>query len=371
MHATSDRSAAQLGSIPAPTLGSVLSTPDNALNAIRFALAFLVLVSHTSAAGGFERRGMVEALGGWAVAGFFIISGYFILGSRMRSSWFSYAVRRGARIYPAYWMQLLVVAFIAAPLSGLFTSSTWSVHSAAEYVRGNASSFSLRWALDDSAFPHSQVWNGPMWTIQYEITAYLVCGLLFSLPFARRHAVLVAGLGLGATVCFGLIAVPLLDVTTNHYLRLAHLASYFCVGMLAFALKDRLRVRPLHCAVGGVLVAVLYLVPQGEKIAQIPPAMLLLGLGVLLPLRAGQRNDFSYGFYLYAFPIQQLVAMSVGSQLGWFGNCLLAAVLTYGAAALSWFVVEKPAMSRAQSCITWTRNRWWLPLSSGPSRRAS
>lgn len=371
MSTTSAVPAARSTAPVAPALGSALSTPDNALNAIRFALALLVLISHTSAASGFETPAWVGALGGWSVAGFFVISGYFILGSRLRSNWFSYTLRRAARIYPAYWVQLFAVVLLAAPLAVLFTPSTWSIRAAAEYVWQNASSVSLMWALDGSVFPHFDAWNGSMWTIQYEITAYVLCGLAFSVPIARRYPALIAGLGLAATLLFDLIAEPVLGVTTNHFLRLAHLASYFCAGMLAYALKDRLRARPLVVTVSGVLVVVMFLVPWGDKLAQVPLTMFLLGLGALLPLRAGRRNDFSYGFYLYAFPIQQVVAMSVGEDIGWLGNCLFAAVLTYGASALSWFLVEKPAMQGARKGIAWANSRWWLPLPPAPTRRAA
>lgn len=367
MHTTSARTGTSLKGTP--TLGAALSSSDNAINAIRFVLAFLVLISHTGAASGFDAPGWVGGLGGWAVAGFFLISGYFILGSRMRSSWFDFAVRRGARIYPGYWIQLLVVALIAAPLSLLFTPSTWSLREAVDYIAQNITSFNLVWTLDGSVLPHFDAWNGSMWTISYEITAYLLCGLVFSLPLARRHPAVVAGLGLAATVGFGLVAEPLLDVTTNHYLRLAHLASFFSAGMLAYALRGRLRFPPALVAVAGALTLLLFfVVPEGEKLAQIPLTVLLLGLGVLLPLRAGQRNDFSYGFYLYAFPIQQLVAMSVGEHIGWLGNCLVAAVLTYGAAALSWFLVERPAMGAARTVIRWANSRWWLPLPPASAR---
>ena len=60
-----------------------------------------------------------------------------------------------------------------------------------------------------------------------------------------------------------------------------------------------------------------------------------------------RHRDFSYGFYLWAFPIQQLIVHS-----GPIDNAntlsIIAVFLTFVFAAGSWFFVEKPAMSRAR-----------------------
>ncbi len=282
----------------------------------------------------------------------------------MRSTWFSFGVRRLARIYPGYWVQLLAVGLVFAPLAVLLGSGRWSVSAAADYVITNASTFELIWVMEGSVFPHYDAWNGSMWTLSYELTAYLVCGLLVAVKWVRKHFVAVAAVGFIGTMLFLLTAEPLLDVTTNHYLRLARLGSYFCVGMLAYALRDRLRFGPGPVALAGVLAAVLYAVPWGgEHAAQVPLMVLLLGLGVLLPIRFGSRNDLSYGYYLYAFPIQQLVAIALGGDRGsWWAHMMIAAVLTAGAAAFSWFLVERPAIRGARSFVMWVRGRWWLPI---------
>ncbi|TDZ92823.1 hypothetical protein CCUG62472_03441 [Mycobacteroides salmoniphilum] len=61
--------------------------------------------------------------------------------------------------------------------------------------------------------------------------------------------------------------------------------------------------------------------------------------------RLNLRNDLSYGTYIYAYPVQQLlVVLGLGSL-----NILLffaiATAATVPLAAFSWFVVEKRAIS--------------------------
>ncbi|MCV7084291.1 acyltransferase, partial [Mycolicibacter hiberniae] len=61
--------------------------------------------------------------------------------------------------------------------------------------------------------------------------------------------------------------------------------------------------------------------------------------------RTRLRNDLSYGVYIYAFPIQQLLAAFGLARFNPFLFFILATAATLPVAALSWFVVEKRAMA--------------------------
>jgi len=52
--------------------------------------------------------------------------------------------------------------------------------------------------------------------------------------------------------------------------------------------------------------------------------------------------DYSYGIYIYAFPVQQLCAQVEGR---WIEVLLLSAAVTLAAAAISWHLIEKPALT--------------------------
>ena len=55
-------------------------------------------------------------------------------------------------------------------------------------------------------------------------------------------------------------------------------------------------------------------------------------------------GDFSYGVYIYAFPIQQTLAF-LFPGLPLFAMVLLTAALSLAVAALSWRFIEKPALA--------------------------
>ena len=58
-------------------------------------------------------------------------------------------------------------------------------------------------------------------------------------------------------------------------------------------------------------------------------------------------EDYSYGVYLFAWPTQQVMvatSLSLGLALNPYNLSVAAALLTFCIAALSWHLVEKPAL---------------------------
>lgn len=68
-----------------------------------------------------------------------------------------------------------------------------------------------------------------------------------------------------------------------------------------------------------------------------------IGVGALAK-RPALRNDISYGFYVYAFPVQQMLAVFGVWKLGILPFFLIATATTLPFAAASWFLVERPLL---------------------------
>ena len=86
------------------------------------------------------------------------------------------------------------------------------------------------------------------------------------------------------------------------------------------------------------------LVP-GDRRLTLSYAVLTIGLArTPYVARTARFGDFSYGLYLYAFPVQQLVIDEWGVR-GTTVNFLVVLAITSVFAVLSWHLVERPALA--------------------------
>ncbi|MBO1756224.1 acyltransferase [Allobranchiibius sp. CTAmp26] len=343
-------------------LADPLRGRDNALNFLRLVLAIAVIVDHSVPLSGLSspRRGPLSDV---AVDGFFVLSGYLVSGSRVRMSGPRYAWHRALRILPGLWVCLLVTGLVIAPLATLRTHEPWSIQLALRYVAQNATLYSMPDTMGHTLahVPLPGAWNGSLWTLWFESLGYLAAGLLLWPSFVRRHAApILVSVAVAAALVVYLAHGPLF-VTTNHYREApTRLACFFAAGMALWALRDRLpssgRLALVALAIGVPLYVagaldtgphphVATWVPGGLTwmyvLLPLPLGYLLLWLGGVLPVRLGVRNDISYGVYIYAWPMQQLLAVLGGQRLGLTAFTLLAVAITVPMAWLSWTLVEK------------------------------
>src|SRR5262249_14618491 len=55
-------------------------------------------------------------------------------------------------------------------------------------------------------------------------------------------------------------------------------------------------------------------------------------------------NDYSYGIYIFSFPIQQTMVTFFPTGMTWWANVLLAYPIVLCVAALSWHFIERPSL---------------------------
>jgi peptidoglycan/LPS O-acetylase OafA/YrhL len=86
--------------------------------------------------------------------------------------------------------------------------------------------------------------------------------------------------------------------------------------------------------------------PDYRVVAALPLAYAVIVSGALIHnKRLRLRTDLSYGVYIYAYPMQQLLAVCGLIWLNPIVFFLLSAIATLPLAALSWFLIEKPGQS--------------------------
>ncbi|UNX55576.1 acyltransferase [Georgenia sp. TF02-10] len=332
-------------------LVDALDMRSNSLNALRLGLALLVIVSHAPmvASGGAAYHWGDLEIGGWAVAGFFAISGWLITTSRMRLDLPRFLWRRCARIYPAFWVALLVTAAVLAPLSTLWQGS-WDPVSAATYVAANSTLRISQPGIADTlpAVPYPTTWNLSLWTLFWEFLCYCAVGLLLLWRYARRHRWPTLALFVVVALVHGLTRALDLPVSDGAQAGL-RLGSFFLAGAVLCRYADRVPADwRLAVGAGGALGVLLATGTVGAWGA-LPLAYLVIYGGARLPLqRVGARNDISYGVYVYAFPVAQLLGLVGAARLGVPLYIAATVALTLPLAWASWTWIERPAQVAAR-----------------------
>lgn len=290
------------------------------------------------------------SLGTYSVYVFFSISGFLVARSFEQSASIDrWILARAFRLFPALAIVLLISTIALGPmvtdlsLSAYFTNpETWA------YLPRNLTlafrQHDLPGVFASNVFPSSI--NGSLWTLFFEVSWYgavLGLGLFGLLKSGPKFAlVLVAFLATYVALLFFADRADL-----PH--RLRHILGFglpFMIGMAFYVFRDRLVLHPV-----GVLVLVLVCAALADAKFVVMLQALTLSYGVFVaaflisgPIRLYNRlGDYSYGVYLYAFPVQQTVVhpFGAGSPLE---NILISAPITLGLAVLSWIFVEKPAL---------------------------
>ncbi|MBI1198770.1 MAG: acyltransferase family protein [Phenylobacterium sp.] len=290
---------------------------------MRLVAALLVVVSHTFPLAGQPplRIVGVEDLGALGVSIFFVISGYLVAASYRRDPK-TYLLKRVLRIEPGLIASLVVTVVLLAFVTTAPMGVYWP--KAALYVLRNALLYPATYELPGvfETAPMAGVVNGVLWTLRLEFSFYLVL-----MAVRARLAPMLALAGLCAAVWLVMtFAAP--QWADERASRVAFLIARN--GLLFFAgaaLQAGGVAVPLWAGALSVLAF-----PLAGPLA-LPTAVLGLSRPGKLPA------DLSYGVYIYAFPVQQMLAVHGVLNLA----TAVLAVIPF--ALMSWFLVERPALS--------------------------
>ena len=336
-----------------PTIAEAMRRPHNNFTALRLALALAVIVSHAFSitSGSLENEPLMRStgftLGEHAVNGFFAVSGFLVTMSFDRRGWRDYVVARALRIVPALVAATLVTALALGPaLTRLPLAQYFADPALWRFIALTPTTFKSATALpglfSDNVFPYPM---GTVWTLKYEMLCYIG---VFAAGLAGLMRQRIVALGLIAALFVAIVALDLLHPgagkATQTSLRLPFL---FAAGGVLYLWSDRLSVSAI---VAAALLAATWLA-AGTPLYK---ALLFAfeGYGVIwLALAPGLSHpalephaDLSYGTYLYGWPVQQtLVQLFPGAAA--LSLLPLAVAISLIVAALSWYVVEKPALS--------------------------
>ena len=282
-----------------------------------------------------------------AVQGFFAMSGFLIVGSYESSSTLSsYLSKRGRRILPAYWAALIFtlilgMSFSTLPLGAFLTSSSTWKYVAANFCFANFLHPSL-----PGLFEHNPVMssvNGSLWTIKLEVMFYLSVPAIVWLCRRIGKLPILGGLFL-VSVVYQITMQPHPALAT----QLPGQLCFFMVGTVAYYYRAWSRRNAGWVWIIAISCYLISVFSNWIAFRAIGVSLGTVCFGLLLPpiSQPAKYGDFSYGTYVYHFPvIQTFIALGLVKshpELA-LGLILLSiAVLSF----ISWNVIEKPFLQR-------------------------
>ena len=334
-----------------PTLDLAYDSKWNNFGFIRFFLATAVIWSHSYALSG--RSEPISALSGQtdggsiAVDGFFVLSGFLVTQSwLLQPSVRAFAIKRFLRLAPALLLATVFGAFVIAPLG-----STLSI---AEYVRTPGPWLHFlgvllnRYLFIPSAFltnPDPHLLNTPLWSLRFEITCYVLVGALGAW-YGRKLGKVVLALFVVSWLAY--LCLPASVSPLSILFKTTRLLACFSAGMILFIFRASIPFRPRWAIIAALMLGVTFFTTGLRSTLPWAGGYLLIYLACLPALRLQnfcRYGDFSYGLYIFACPIQQLLLYCLGPQIPVAELFALAFVSTFAIAGLSWHCVEAPALA--------------------------
>lgn len=339
------------------------SSTKNNLDIIRLAAAGMVLYSHS-----FSLLGLREPLflswlpfGPLGVFIFFIISGYLVSESWERDpNLLRFFQRRLLRIIPGLVVCIFLSVFLLGPL---LTTYSLKDYFSNPHTRGYLQNIFLHIVYYlPGVFEknhHANAVNGSIWSLPVEFLMYIAIAFVGILNGKRW---ITAALALSSAVTcllWAQVSQEMLVVYNFDVRQVFICGTYFWVG----ACIQRFRLKSHFTLPAGMLAMFLMLGLEPWTHALSWASWLLLPIVVLTfgfahsPLlsRITGSGDYSYGIYIYAFPIQQTVvyiwpSIEIGVYL------LVCTLATYVLAVLSWHLVERRALIFKPSRPTWSES---------------
>jgi peptidoglycan/LPS O-acetylase OafA/YrhL len=335
----------------------------NNFDAVRLFLALIVVFSHVGALTKQTAFNWFVLVfdSGFAVKGFFVISGYLVMNSYISSKSIPIFIeKRVRRIYPGYLFAIGLCLIIGLCLTTIpvkeFLKSSYTLkYLIANGIFLNFLQLSLPGVFTNN--PLDNVMNGSLWSIKVEICLYFLIPLFYFL-YKKYSSIMVTILIVTVSILWNIYFFKY-SVSSYFSDKMSHqfpaYLSFFVIGSYFAFNKHRLQNLRVMLIISGILFfALQFLSPISNYFLQpIFYSILILWLSTSAcnNINAGRYGDFSYGIYLLHFPIiQTYVYIGLYDWSPW-GALTITIISTLMLAFVSWILIEKPMLKRSSHYI--------------------
>lgn len=331
-------------------LGRIIGGRENNLNLIRLIAAFMVVFSHSFILSGNREPVTLFYNGSYGTLGlniFFVMSGFLITKSYLRTqnpALFIWA--RVLRIFPALFCVVILSAFIIGPLittlpieEYLTNTKTYSyllavtLFNKQNHLPGVFASNSFRYSI-----------NGSLWMLKYMVAFYaFVLFLGVTKILNKKHVIL--------AVFLSCLLLHQLNVGKSTYVLMfsisetVRLFMYFGLGMVSYLYRDSIPIdRPYFnlCVIILAIASAMNGLNDSLLVFVLTYLMLFFAFydGFYIPWFS-KIGDFSYGVFIYSFPVQQTVVHLHGGRMDPWLNFTISLLVSIALGAMSWHFCEQ------------------------------
>jgi len=292
-----------------------------------------------------------------AVEGFFAMSGCLIVGSYDQDSRLTeYLKKRARRVLPAYWAALIFTLVLASFLSSLRIQDLLRSPSTWKFIFANLTFANFLHPAFPGLFadnPMTSAVNGALWTIKVEIMFYLLVPAIVKCCRLLGRWQTLTGmflLSVGYRVVCSHLNHPRMEI------QLPGQLCFFVVGSLVYYYYPWFKNHRRWMWPCAIISFILSFCLGWIALRAIGVALGVMCAGLLLPPWRGptKYGDFSYGTYVFHFPvIQAFIALGVVSaypNLALWLICITVVLL----AVTSWYLIERPCLQKTSRRETHT-----------------
>lgn len=322
---------------------------SNQFNFLRFFAAFLVFFGHGYVLLGSHSATVLSH--GLGVYIFFAISGYLISMSWDKDpSLYRFFIRRSTRIFPALIVCILLSVIILGSILTTLSIKEYFQHDATLIYIKNIFlhvSYYLPGVFEHSPVPNAV--NGSLWSLPVEFIMYILVAVIGSLVAKSYIKYIVLTLFISLLFLTKYWALETKDVFIFYGMDLktiVYTGVYFWAGAFLYHFNFKKYFSFETFVISFLLL--IFLFQWGNLYSWlsyflIPFVVLSFGFSSSKYLDMFNKADYSYGFYIYAFPVQQTLVY-LYPKLSIYFHLTIGFVITIILAALSWHFIEKPAL---------------------------
>ena len=338
---------------------------DNFFTPLRFIFAFMVLLGHAFQVGMRDIDAEMFVFGHYkisylAVNLFFIASGFLVTKSMLyRGDLAEFASARILRIYPALIVHVLFVMLLIGPfVTNLPLAAYVSDPNFWAQPLKVLSFYKTEMELPGIFTNNDETLaSATLWTLRYEVLAYIGTAAAFSLGLMRKKWMLLAQFVGFAIAWIAASAFGIFDKLPATFEAIIRFGVCYGLGAAIFAYRERIR---FHI-VGVGLVTLAAFLTMGTAIFEVTTAIMLAyfvfwAAYIKLPRlnRLQSVSDISYGIYIYHWVILQSL-LHFFPTLGPWGLIAAGSVLTIAISIASWHWAEKPALNSKKAFAEYLR----------------